>query len=152
MISRSPGARHDGRPPHVETAFFLSLAAIALQLVAWVLGSFVIDPTGYEEMRNEVGQPKAIQQLALSGSALGVISVIWLLLARRMREGHNWARMVLAAATALSALFLLNSLSMSGYPRDEMIGAVPDVLAIGAIAPMFLPSSNAYFSARTVHP
>ncbi|MCP9212253.1 hypothetical protein [Streptomyces cucumeris] len=150
MTSRSPGARHDERPQQVETAYILSLTAIALQLVSWVMGSFVIEPTGFDEMRQEVGQDQVVQQLALSAVALCVICVLWALLAVKMREGQNWARLVLAAATALSALFLVNSLSMSGYPWDELVGAAPDLVAYGAIAMMFLPSSNAYFVDDTV--
>lgn len=152
MSSHSPGVR-DGEPPRqVENAFLLSLGAIALQLVSWVLDAFVIAPTGLDEMRYEVGQQDAVVQLIISAGVLCVVSALWLFLAVRMRAGRNWARIVLTAATALSALFLLNSLSMSGYPWDEMAGAAPDLLALGATVLMFLPSANTYFSAGTVYP
>ncbi|MBL1097289.1 hypothetical protein [Streptomyces coffeae] len=152
MSSRSPGAHHGERPQQVETAYVLSLAAIALQGVSWALDAFVIAPTGLDEMRHHMGQREAVLQLILSGGVVCVIGALWLLLAVKMRAGYNWARIVLAAAGALSALFVLNSLSMSGYPWEEMITIGPDLLGLGAIALIFLPPSNAYFSGRTVSP
>ncbi|QKV96384.1 hypothetical protein HUT19_35640 [Streptomyces sp. NA02950] len=125
MSSRSPGVR-DGEPPRqVENAFLHSLGAIALQLVSWVLDAFVFAPTGLGETRYEVGRR--------------VVSALWLFLAVRMRAGRNWARTVLTAATALSALFLLNSLSMSGYPWDGRTGGQQGGSRIGAGA---LPGSR----------
>ncbi|MGK5447743.1 hypothetical protein [Streptomyces radiopugnans] len=144
-----------GRPREVEGAFALTLAAVAAQVAVWVLGAFVVSPTGFEELRGETGQGDAFAQLALSGGFLAVVSALWLLLAARMRAGVNWARIALTAVGVLSGLFFLNSLSMDGFQwaADGGVGdllltdLLPDLLVAGAIVMMFLPASNAYFSA-----
>ncbi|MFF3767562.1 hypothetical protein ACFYYR_26260 [Streptomyces sp. NPDC001922] len=145
-----------GRPREVVGAFRLSLLAIAVNWVVWVLGAFVVRPTGFDEMRQEVGRQDALVQLAVSAGALLVISGVWLFCLLRMRAGRNWARIVLAAIAALSVLFVLNSLSMDGFDRltgtwlmnDVLLSDLPSGLLFAAAAALlFLPSSNAYFAA-----
>lgn len=142
-----------GRPGKVEAAFRLSLAAIAAQAVVWVLGTFAVAPTGFGEMRDEMGRDGAVVQAAVSGGFLVVLSALWLLLALRTRAGAGWARIAL---TALGVLFLLTGLGTDGFRWSSAAGGtggllphdlLPDLLAAGAIVLMFLPASNAYFSA-----
>ena len=149
----SAEAERVGCPKEVDAAFKLSVAAVALEVAAWVLGSFVISPTGLEEMRRESGESGAIGQLALSGAVMAVISALWLFVAFKMRAGLNWARLVFVAVSALSVFFQLNSLSMNGFQwtsdtivNDLLLGGLPSVLSVGAAVLLLLPASNAYFS------
>ncbi|MEU6084318.1 hypothetical protein [Streptomyces sp. NPDC047108] len=134
------------RPREVETAFMLSVAAMAVQVVTWMLDVFVIAPTGLEQMRDADGERGALLQVALSGGATVVVTGLWLYFAVMMRAGRNWARIVLTVGGALSLFLLMNSLSMSGFAREEMLRIAPDLLATAAIVLMFLPASRAYFS------
>ncbi|MFE4177383.1 hypothetical protein ACFRR7_35990 [Streptomyces sp. NPDC056909] len=54
------------RPREVETAFLLLLAAIVVDAVVWVLDIFAMSPSGFDEMRDEMGGSGAIRQVALS--------------------------------------------------------------------------------------
>ncbi|MBN3928800.1 hypothetical protein IQ279_03930 [Streptomyces verrucosisporus] len=144
-----------GRPRTVEAAFALSLAAIALQAVVWVLGTFVVSPTGLEELRGELGRDGATRQLAVPAGLLAALGALWLLFCFRMRAGDGRARIALTVVGLFSGLFFLNALSKDGFrwTADGGIGdllltdLLPDLLAAGAIVMMFLPASNAYFSA-----
>ncbi|WP_143688580.1 hypothetical protein [Streptomyces barkulensis] len=144
-----------GRPRTVEAAFALSLAAIAVQVAVWVLGAFVVSPTGLEELRGELGRDGAARQLAASAGFLAVLGALWLLFCFRMRAGDGRARITLTVVGLLSGLFFLNTLSTDGFrwTADGGIGdllltdVLPDLLVAGAIVMMFLPASNAYFSA-----
>ncbi|WP_189151841.1 hypothetical protein [Streptomyces lacrimifluminis] len=142
----------------MDTAFWALVAAIAVDTVIWVLDTFVISPSGFAEMREEMGQG-AMRQVAMSAGFLVVTSALFLLLAFKMREGRGWARNGLAAVGALGMLFFVGSMNMSGFDEETageivyalLVGSIPALLALGAILLMFLPTSNSYFSsaART---
>ncbi|MEV6318079.1 hypothetical protein [Streptomyces sp. NPDC051776] len=134
------------RPREVETAFWLSVVAMGVQLVMWVLDVFVIAPTGLEQMREADGQRGAVVQVAISGGVTVVATGLWLCVAVMMRAGRNWARILLAVGGALSVFFLMNSLGMSGFAWEELVRVAPDALATAAIVLLFLPPSQAYFS------
>ncbi|MCX4825749.1 hypothetical protein OG883_39115 [Streptomyces sp. NBC_01142] len=120
--------------------------AIAVDVIGWGLWAWVIHPTGFEEMRHEMGLRGAKRQLATSAGALVVVNALWLGFALSMRAGRNWARIVLAVVGALSALWLLNSVSMSGIESSAIPEVIHDLLAICAAVLMFLPTSHSYFS------
>ncbi len=145
-----------GCPREVNTAFKLSLAAIAVDVIAWLLGTFVIPSSGLEEMRHEMGGDGALGQLARSAGALVATSALWLLLAFKMRAGRNWARIVLTVSAGVNVFFLLNSASMNGFAWSEdgivydLLVNIPILLAVGALVFLYRPASNAYFS-ETAH-
>ncbi|MFG2196619.1 hypothetical protein [Streptomyces sp. NPDC048639] len=142
----SAGTGRSERPREVEMAFWLSVAAMAIQAVMWVLDVFVIAPTGLQQMRDADGQDTAMVQAAVSGAVTVVITGLWLFVAVMMRAGRNWARIVLTVGAGLSVLFLMNSLSMSGFAWDEVVHSLPDAVAVAVVVLMFLPGSQAYFS------
>ncbi|WP_329036505.1 hypothetical protein OIE71_26175 [Streptomyces sp. NBC_01725] len=71
----------------VETAFLLLLAAIAVDAVVWTLDTFVIAPSGLDEMRTEMGGSGAIQQVAMSAGFLILTSGLFLFFVFQMRQG-----------------------------------------------------------------
>lgn len=83
-----------------------------------------------------------------------ILLALYLLFAFKMRAGRNWARIVL---TVLSALSIASSFSASASvtvngnvyksTSTQATGWIGAVLGIIAIVLMFLPASNAYFSA-----
>ncbi|MFE3864251.1 hypothetical protein ACFXPT_27930 [Streptomyces goshikiensis] len=65
------------RPKEIEAAWLLTLAAVVGQAVVWVLGAFVVDPTGLDDMTSVSGADAAARQLALSGGVLTVVLAGW---------------------------------------------------------------------------
>ncbi|QHY98688.1 hypothetical protein SSPS47_26625 [Streptomyces sp. S4.7] len=138
----------------VETAFLLLLAAIAVDAVVWTLDTFVIAPSGLDEMRTETSGSGAIQQVAVSAGFLILTSGLFLFFVFQMRQGRNWARNTLAAVAALVAFFLMNSVSMNEFDGastadviyDVFVSVSPVFLVAGAVLLMFLPTANTYFS------
>ncbi|MEV7682141.1 hypothetical protein AB0O64_26860 [Streptomyces sp. NPDC088341] len=146
--------RRGTRPREVETAFLLLLAAIVVDAVVWVLDTFAISPSGFDEMRDEMGENGAIRQVALSAGFLMFTSTLFLLFVFKMRQGRKWARSAVAAVGALVMFFLVNSMSTSEFHKETMADAIydlfisvsPVVLVAGAVVLMFLPTANLYFS------
>ncbi|MEV6785939.1 hypothetical protein [Streptomyces sp. NPDC051098] len=139
-------------PKPVRVAYALTLARTAVELVGWVLGSFVITPTRGAELREELGPSEALLQLGASGGVLVALSGLWLLGAYRMRAGRPWARIVLALAGALCALWLLNNTTMSGFDVSLAAERSHEVLAIAAAALLCLPAANAHFTSHRAQP
>ncbi|WP_254395302.1 hypothetical protein [Streptomyces sp. AC512_CC834] len=150
------GTARTGRPREVETAFTLSLVTIAVNVAAWVLGAFVLSPTGFDELRGEMGQRGAVVQILTSAGFLLVVTTLRLVFAFRVRAGRNWARFVVTLIGVLGMFFLLASMSMDGLGWQtvtEDVGDLPlfdmflSLLDAGVIVLLFLPAANAYFSA-----
>ncbi|MFE1959013.1 hypothetical protein [Streptomyces sp. NPDC059479] len=158
-MTTNPGTgRSRTRPKEVKTAFLLLLAAIAVDAVVWVLDTLVISPSGLDEMRNEMGESRAIQQVAMSAGFLILTSTLFLFFVLMMRQGRNWARGFIAASGALVMFFLINSMSTSEFHKettadliyDLFISVSPVVLIAGAVVLMFQPAANMYFSSKEI--
>lgn len=142
------------RPREVQTAFLLLLAAIAVDALVWTLDTFVLSPTGLDEMRSEMGESAAVRQVAMSAGFLVLTSGLFLFFVFQMRQGRNWARNTVAAVAALIAFFLINSVSTNEFDKgstadviyDVFVGVSPALLVAGAVLLMFLPTANRYFS------
>ncbi|WP_405443507.1 hypothetical protein OG373_38610 [Streptomyces avidinii] len=150
-MSGTTGREAEGvRPKGIEAAWRLTLAAVAATAVDWVLGAFVIEPTGLGELTAHSGADAAARQLALSGGVLLVVLAGWLAVAVRMRAGRGWARTVLGVAGGGGLLFLATDLGMSGTQPGigPALAALPELLAAAAVVPMFLPEARAHFRAR----
>ncbi|MGW0087374.1 hypothetical protein [Streptomyces sp. NPDC003393] len=132
---------------------------VAVSITVWTLGAFVLSPTGFEEMREEMGEHGARVQMLTSAGFLLVDTVLRVVLAFRMRAGRNWARLVLTALGALGMLLVLTTMGMGGFDGEtvtEYIDELPlsdsvlTLLDACVIVLMFLPTANAYFSTRSV--
>ncbi|MGE7438252.1 hypothetical protein [Kitasatospora sp. NPDC001175] len=145
MISKDAG-RAGWCPREVRTAFRISLAAMAVEAATWLLDVFVIPPTGFDELRSTLGTQGAALQLALSAGFLLLTDALWLFLALRMRQGRNWARIVLAVLGAIGSLSLLADTGMNGFDWSIMRQGVPTALAVGAAVLMFLPACKPHFA------
>ncbi|THA86966.1 hypothetical protein [Streptomyces sp. A0592] len=135
------------RPRQIEAAWALTLAAVAAEVLVWVLGVFVVAPTGLDELTEHTGRSGAITQLAWSAGALTVLMAGWLAVAARMRAGRGWARAVLTVVGAVFLLFRVGDLGMDGIEPAwwAVFNALPDLLAAAAVVPMYLPEARAHF-------
>ncbi|MEU8680371.1 hypothetical protein [Streptomyces sp. NPDC048611] len=133
----------------MQLAFRAALVTVFLQVGGWALEAFVLPPTGFRQLRDQVGLSGALIQLTLSAGGLVVLAGGWLLCAVRMRRGHNWARLVLVTVAGLHLLFVLTDLSTNGLPTEwTVLSRYGPDLFTSAIAPaLLLPASRAYFSA-----
>jgi hypothetical protein len=144
-------AARAGRPRVVEAAFLLLLALIAVDVVTWALGMFVIAPTGLDEMRAAAGPEAGLRQAAVSGAFTAVIAAVGVVLAVLIRRGRNWARLVLVGIAALVVLLDLATITMDGPPWAGMTAftaistIAPALLALAALVLLFLPTANPYF-------
>ncbi|AQT76044.1 MULTISPECIES: hypothetical protein [Streptomyces] len=138
------------RPRQVEAAWALTLAAVAAEALVWVLGVFVVAPTGLEELTEHSGRSGAMTQLALSAGMLVVFLGGWLAVAARMRAGRGWARAVLTVAGALFLAFRVGGLGMDGIDPAwwTALTALPELLAAAAVVPLYLPEARAHFPSR----
>ncbi|QXE33866.1 hypothetical protein KQY30_05720 [Streptomyces sp. GMY02] len=154
MMTKAEMNRSGIRPREVDAAFLLLLVVIALNPVSWVLDTFVISPSGFDEMRGEMGEDGAIRQTALSAGFMVVSTALLLLFALSMRRGRTWARNAITAVGAVLLFVLVNSVSSDEYQPeataggvyDLVIGVSPVVLIAGAVVLVFLPTARTYFS------
>jgi hypothetical protein len=80
--------------------------------------------------------------------ALGVVAVLMILFAWRMRSGRNWARMLLAV---LAVFGLLTQASAVGF--TDWVALVSVAITATGLVYMFVPPANEYFrSFRKVPP
>ncbi|MFJ6939831.1 hypothetical protein [Streptomyces sp. NPDC101132] len=135
------------RPRPVEAAWRLTLAACAGEAVVWVLGAFVVEPTGLDDMTAAVGAGAAARQLALSGAVSGVLLAAWITVAAYVRAGRAWARIVLTAAAAVALSARATDLGMAGTVPGgwALLAALPDLLGAAAVVPLHLPTAHAHF-------
>ncbi|MGI5259673.1 hypothetical protein [Streptomyces angustmyceticus] len=140
-------ARAGHRPPHVvEIAFRLSFLVVLIDAGGWVLDTFFVPPTGFRELRDQLGWSGAVQQAAVSAGALVVLGAAMLLCAFWMRQGRNWARLVLIALGALYLAFMLTDMNMDGLGVEAVYRYLPELCTAAIAALLLLPASRAYFS------
>jgi len=83
---------------------------------------------------------------------------LWVLMARKNREGRSWARIVASALFALSTISLytsVDSLRSADYLRvynvvSLVLAIIEWLVGLGAIALIWRAESGAYFKSRSV--
>jgi hypothetical protein len=125
------------RPHTVNATVALIVAAIVANLAVWGLNLFVIPTPGFTQMRRQMGQQDALVGLAATATFWIIVSAVWLFLVFRMRAGRNGARLVLGVIGGLNGLVSVGGAAMDLFSSatdsvsDVLLGAVPDVLALG---------------------
>ncbi|MBW4041392.1 MAG: hypothetical protein HIU86_04595 [Acidobacteria bacterium] len=93
---------------------------------------------------NGVDVAGAVTGVAIGSAILSVVltvayAVLTIVFARKMRQGRNWARIVLAVFAALQIFGVLGAYG---------VGAVHFIVVLVALILSLLPASNAWFRAR----
>ncbi|MER7896717.1 hypothetical protein ABTX62_11475 [Streptomyces sp. NPDC096046] len=122
------------------------MTAVVTEVVTWVLGAFVVSPTGLAELRAERGTGGALAQLSLSAGLLLVVTALWTIGAVKIRAGRRWARAVLLAVGIAGLLFTLSEFSMNGVGWESALGALPLLLTATAVVLAYAPSSRPFFA------
>lgn len=134
----------------LRLACAVTLAAVVAEVAVWVLGAFVVAPTGLDESTAFAGRGEAVARLAVSAGVLALLLGAWVAVALWMRAGRGWARMVLTVLGAGLLMFRIGDFSMGGMDGIGGVGpgwwvacnALPDLLAAAAVVPMWLPGSR----------
>ncbi|WIB60150.1 hypothetical protein DEJ13_17185 [Curtobacterium sp. MCLR17_007] len=120
-----------GRPTAVTVSFFLWLITVLLGLIGGVVALFSSSASTQVQAQNMGG-------IAVAGGIIGiVIALVQLFIVFRMRDGRNWARIVLLVLAILQVLF--------GVASFTILGTIGLIAVIIATVLMFLPASNGYF-------
>lgn len=133
----------------------LSLVSIVLVLTDGTLDRAIQD-AGANTGSGSIDVASLVNVVRVTTIVIAVIFLaLYLFFAVKMRNGRNWARIVL---TVLSALSVVSQFSVSttvtvngqeySSSSNAVTGWIAAVAAIIAIALMYLPASNAYFSNR----
>lgn len=119
-----------------------------------VVDQFMADPAlleaGTQVSRGSVEVMFAVALVFVTAMMLGSVA-LFVLFVHLMREGRNWARMLLTMVGAMMAMLALQILigvgSLDGGLNLTMGGVqiLQAVVAVGAIALMHRKDSNAYF-------
>jgi hypothetical protein len=75
-----------------------------------------------------------------------VIAIIELIIVNRMRDGRNWARIVLTVLGILSVIGSVVPWFSGGFNSTSFWSVVQVVVLIVAIILMYVPAANAYFA------
>ncbi|MBA0127457.1 DUF5336 domain-containing protein [Haloechinothrix sp. YIM 98757] len=145
------------RPKSVDTAFMLWMASVVIGIVSSLL-SLISQDAINEESAERLGATADQAEAGAAGGTLGiviglVIAVILAGLAFAMRNGANWARIVLTVLGGIGLLFgLLGLLTLPVYFAIGFVGALIGLLQIASLAViaaaivfMFRAESNHYF-------
>ncbi|GAB3794525.1 hypothetical protein GCM10028798_01410 [Humibacter antri] len=81
-----------------------------------------------------------------------IIAIIELVIVNRMRDGRNWARVVLTILGILSVIGSIVPLFSAGFSSTSFWSLVQVVVLIIAIVLMFVPAANAYFASGGATP
>lgn len=124
-----------GRPSTVTWSFIIWLITVLLGIVGSVI-IFVLAATGAAL----TGSGALAGAVIVAGIIGIIIAIVELLIVFKMRDGRNWARIV---------LLILAILQVIGYAtqggNNNAINWIGLVAVIVATVLMFLPASNDYF-------
>lgn len=165
-VDEPAGPRGDAesvsRPSEVDTAFWLWVAAVVLVVVAVVftlpseetLEQIIVEKLSGHEIAFDpawasrmVGMARPIIQ-----SVCLIAAALWLLVARQMRAGRNWARTMLALVGGIHIVVMLSRIVRGpGFGTTSTsltLIALLTIVEILAIVRTYRPSACAYFTSR----
>lgn len=146
------------RPRSVDLACLLWLLSAVAGIVLTAV-TLLGDETALREITRQAlddsGQPttdadvtqaaNTFKTMVIASLAIGFALV--LLFVVKMRNGRNWARVVIVACAAMSVMVFLGNAGAIGLGADFVINAVFVALAVATIVYLFRAESNAYFIA-----
>ncbi|GAA2663258.1 MULTISPECIES: hypothetical protein [Actinosynnema] len=152
------------RPKSVDLSFLLWMVSAVLSVLTLIVTNLNIEATVAETAARltEAGLPVDPAEIDTSVSVVSVvislaINAIWVAVAFVMRNGANWARIVLTVLGALSLVFssLFSLLSLPVLFSIGALGVVEALLSIvgipvmlAAIVYMFTGGAGRYFATR----
>jgi uncharacterized membrane protein YhaH (DUF805 family) len=146
-----------GAPRPVNTSYWLYVTSAVIGLVSFVI-SLILLPSvvSATEQRFEGQSTHGVDVhavalgAAIGGAVLGgliavAFFVLTLVFAAKMRNGRNWARIVLLVFAVLHVLGLLGLAAGNTPALSAVVSLVVTIAAVAAAILSFLPESNAWF-------
>lgn len=149
---QEPGGSAPARPKSVDTSFMLWLVSAALGILGTLISFATVDDLTRDQLGAEM--EGAVAAGVGIGAFIGLaIFVAWIAIVFQMRNGKNWARIVLAVLGGLSILFgLLGLFGLGELFAVGLLGVLQGLLSlaqlavvIGAMVFMFKPDASRYF-------
>lgn len=146
-------------PRQVSTAYRLYVASAIVALVGFVVSLFLV-PAAIDAAVNQVqaqssGTNGVDVRAVATGAAIGglvfagiiavAFFVLTLVFAGKMRQGRNWARVVLAVFAGLHVLGLFALATGTTPVVSALLSVVVAVLSVAAAVLTFLREPNAWF-------
>lgn len=151
------GAGEVRRPASLIAAFWLGVASVVVGFTSLAVSFFMISD---DELRaltrqvNEQGQQLTLEQARSVYRATSiiilviflVIAALWVLFLFYMRNGRNWARIVVAVVATIWVVITAPSLSSASIV-GVLLGVVQLLVLVGTVVCAFLRPSQEYFDA-----
>ncbi|MBB5954726.1 hypothetical protein FHS29_001296 [Saccharothrix tamanrassetensis] len=145
------------RPKSVDTAFMLWMVGAGVGILSSII-SFITVQAIYDELLKDVDPSLrgSVPSPGYGGAIFSLIlSAVWILIVFQMRNGANWARIVLAVLGGIGVIGgLVGLLSFGVLFSIGFFGVIQALLSlvslavtIGALIFMFKPDANHYFKA-----
>jgi hypothetical protein len=139
-------AAPSSRPTSVTWSFVIWLITVLLQLIAAILLFILVGTAGTLAVAGSGGSGGLIVGALIATASIGLVfAIVELIIVFKMRDGRNWARIVL---TILAALQIISTLVQGG--NNSFINWIGFATLVIATVLMFVPASNQYFSRRGV--
>ncbi|RKT57901.1 proline-rich domain-containing protein [Saccharothrix australiensis] len=158
----SPGElNRPARPKSVDTAFLLWMIGAGVGIVSTIFSFLTAEALAKATAEKILGRDVDSQLVASAEPSYGsaifslVLFALWIVVVFQMRNGANWARIVLTVLGALGilgglfGLFAIGLLFSIGFlgAIQALLSVVQLVITIGALVFMFKSDANYYFKA-----
>jgi hypothetical protein len=138
-------------PPSVLTAVKVMYVGAAASLLGIIIDILTVSATKIAiEKRSphmSVSQINSSQHVLVAGFIAGgvIAAVVWIVLARGSKAGHNWARITGTALFALSTVDTIVGLTAPVASPVKIWGGLVWLVALTAVVFLWRRSSTAYF-------
>lgn len=144
------------RPKAVDTAYQASLASAVIGAIATVV-TVLLDREQLtllvRDTLESAGMPDGEQDVATAlttfrvAMGFGIVLVLglWLLFATKMRQGRNWARVVITMFGVVGVMSFLSSMASTGAALGLIWNLAEVAFLVTAVIYMFRPESTKYF-------
>lgn len=145
------------RPKAIDTAFQFTVAGIVFGAIGTVVTTIADHEQVVRLIRSTLtrsGEPftetdvvNLIVPFRIGGGlAVALLAGLILLVAFKMRAGHNWARLLLVVITLLDMVNFLGGVSASGAALDFIWSLAGVAFAVAAVIYLFRPESMTFFA------
>ncbi len=146
-----PEPQRPTAPPSVLNAVKVMYVGAATSLLGIIIDIVTVSATKTAIQKRSphlsVSQVNSSQHVLVAGFIAGgvIAAVVWIVLARASKSGHNWARITGTALFALSTVDTIVGLTAPIAGPAKIWGGLVWLVALTAIVFLWRPSSTAFF-------
>ncbi|MFJ2979315.1 hypothetical protein ACIPEP_10690 [Curtobacterium sp. NPDC087082] len=132
------GTTRSGRPTTVTVSFIIWLIVVLANIISGIV--VLVAGGGGAAAANAVGTGPVVAGAIISF----IIAIVELIIVFKMRDGRNWARIVLLVLAILQVL----NVGVGAASGSNAFGWIGGIAVIVATILMFVGGANAYFRRR----